>query len=72
MQIVEYLQNAKPGEIITFGTYPQTSDGTDATPINWRVLQNSGSELFILSEHILDCKRYHGKSVDITWLIKWG
>ena len=67
MQIIDYNRETKPGEIITFGTYPQTADGTDATPITWRVLQNSGSELFILSEYILDCKRYHGKSADITW-----
>ncbi len=67
MQTADCNQNVKPGEIITFGTYPQTWAGTDATPVKWRVLQNSGSELFILSEHILDCKRYHGKSADITW-----
>lgn len=33
------------------------------------------SELFILSEYILDCKRYHGELTDITWrdcdLRKW-
>jgi hypothetical protein len=67
MQTVEFNQNANIGEIITFGTYPHTADGTDRTPIQWRVLQNSGSELFLLSEYILDCKRYHGKSVDIKW-----
>lgn len=67
MEIVEWNRNAKPGEIITFGTYPQTADGTDRTPIKWRVLQNTGSELFVLSEDILDCRRYHGKSADITW-----
>ena len=60
-------QSAKPGEIVTFGTYPQTADGTDRTPVRWRVLQNSGSELFILSESILDCKRYHREYVDTTW-----
>ena len=67
LKVQSTMQNAKPGEIITFGTYPQTADSTDVTPIKWRVLQNSGSELFILSEYILDCKRYHGKSVDIKW-----
>lgn len=67
MQTVDCNRNVKPGEIITLGTYPHTADGTDAIPVKWRVLQNSGSELFILSEHILDCKRYHGKSADITW-----
>lgn len=63
----EEAKNVKSGEIITFGAYPQTADGADLIPIKWRVLQNSGNELFILSEYILDCKRYHGKSVDITW-----
>lgn len=60
-------RNASPGEIIRFGAYPQAADGTDRTPIQWRVLQNSGDELFLLSELILDCKRYHGAYVDVTW-----
>jgi hypothetical protein len=60
-------RSAKPGEIITFGTYPQMADGSDHTPIKWRVLQNSGRELFLLSEYILDCKRYHGEFTAITW-----
>ena len=68
-------RSARPGEIIAFGTYPQTADGADRTPIRWRVLHNSGSELFILSEYILDCKRYHREHTDITWrdsdLRKW-
>lgn len=44
------IKNAKPGEIITFGTYPHMADGTDNTPIKWKVLENSGNELFILSD----------------------
>ncbi|AKG34572.1 DUF6273 domain-containing protein [Paenibacillus durus] len=67
-------RNLKPGEFITFGTYPQSVDGKELA-IKWRVLQNSGSELFVLSEYILDCKRYHGKSADLKWRdcmeIKW-
>ena len=58
---------AKPGEIITFGTYPQQADGADKTPIQWRVLQNSGDELFLLSEYILDCKRYHNEAMATAW-----
>lgn len=61
------LRSARPGDIITFGTYPQTADGSDWRPIKWRVLQHSGSELLILSEHILDCRRYHGEYTDVTW-----
>jgi len=60
-------RSAQPGELITFGTYPQTADGADRTPIQWRVLQNSGGEMFLLSEYLLDCKRYHGAYTDIIW-----
>lgn len=60
-------RSAMPGEIIPFGTYPHTADGTDKTPIQWRVLQNSARELFLLSEYILDCKRYHNTYTAITW-----
>lgn len=56
----------QPGERLTFGSYPQSADGKER-PIEWRVLQNTGSELFLLSEAILECKRYHGKSADISW-----
>lgn len=73
--VVAPHQSAKSGEIITFGAYPQTADGADKTPIQWRILQNSVSELLLLSEYILDCKRYHGEYMDITWqdcdLRKW-
>lgn len=60
-------ENIKPGEVITFGTYPHTAEGTDKTPIKWRVLKSSDNELFILSEYFLDCRRYHGESADIKW-----
>ncbi|WP_405173962.1 GNAT family N-acetyltransferase [Paenibacillus sp. FSL H8-0260] len=73
--LASMYERAKPGEIITFGAYPQMADGADQMPIKWRVLQNSGRELFILSEYILDCRRYHGEYVDVTWhdsdLRKW-
>lgn len=65
--IYALYRSAKPGEIITFGIYSQMADGSDRTPIKWRVLQNSGSELLILSEYILDCKRYHGEFTAVTW-----
>jgi hypothetical protein len=61
------FSSVKPGETIPFGTYPQTSDGADRTPIMWRVLQNSGGELLLLSEYLLDCKRYHNTYTAITW-----
>ena len=44
LKVQSTMQNAKPGEIITFGTYPESEDGIEL-PIKWRVLQNSDSEL---------------------------
>ena len=68
-------RSAKPGDIVVFGRYPQTAAGADRTPIRWRVLRNTGAELFVLSERILDAKRYHGAFADTTWrdcdLRKW-
>lgn len=61
------LKEPQPGEMVTFGSYPQTAEGTDKTPIQWRVLQNTGGDLFLLSEYILDCKRYYNEFSDITW-----
>ena len=58
---------ANQGEIIAFGAYPHTASGADRTPIQWRVLENTGDELFLLSEYIIDCKRYHNEAVDTSW-----
>src|SRR5689334_20472748 len=63
----DMISIAQPGEIITFGRYPHTADGTDSTPIQWLVLDNSGSELSVLSKYILDCKRYHDEFTATCW-----
>lgn len=67
--------NIAPGDIITFGAYPQTAGGADNTPVKWRVLQHADGALFVLSEYIIDCKRYHPEFTGITWqncgLRKW-
>jgi hypothetical protein len=65
--IANLHHNPTPGDIVTFGTYPHTTDGTDRTPIQWRVLQNSGTTLLLLSEYLLDCKRYHDTCAATTW-----
>src|SRR5436309_650359 len=62
-----HLGHARPGDIILFGMYPQTADGADRTPIAWRVLRHADRELLVVSEYILDCKRYHGEYADVTW-----
>jgi len=65
----------KPKDIIALGTYPQAADGNGKTPVLWRVLENKNGSLFLLSEKILDCKKYHFENAGITWrdcgLRKW-
>lgn len=63
----ELRRSTRPGAIITFGSYPQMADGSDRTRIQWRILRNSGSELFLLSQYILDCKRYHREFTAVNW-----
>lgn len=86
-QDLNSFKSVNPGDIITFGIYPQSVTGEDKTPIKWRVLKNNKEELFLLSEYILDCKQYHNigstwnpkqynnDDIDITWkdsdLRKW-
>lgn len=49
-----------------FGRYPQDRDG-QILPISWLVLKETVDSLLLLSERILDCKRYHGTTADIKW-----
>ena len=66
-RLIMSIENAQPREMITFGTYPQTAEGKDRTPIQWLVLEDSGGELLVLSKYILDCKRYHSEFTDTSW-----
>lgn len=46
------------GDIITFGTYPQTKEGTDQTSIEWIVLDVQDGKALLLSKYGLDAKPY--------------
>ena len=50
---------------VYFGVYNQSGTGVD--PIKWRVLQNSGSQLFLLADDNLDCKEYNESDSLVTW-----
>lgn len=52
------------GSLFIFGSYPQ---GTGNAPIPWRILQNEGDALLLLSERILDCRRYHHADSATSW-----
>ena len=55
---------------VYFGTYRQSSDasgGYNIDPVKWRVLSNTGGQLFLLSDQNLDVFQYHTDQEDVTW-----
>jgi hypothetical protein len=52
---------------VYFGAYEQDDPADGKDPIEWRVLENSGGELFLLSEKNLDAKPYHEDDESVTW-----
>ena len=67
----------KVGSYAAYGTYPQTSAGTDATAIEWLVLDYdaANNKALLISRYALDCKPYNTNYADVTWetctLRKW-
>ena len=55
------------GNYVNFGGYPQTQNGNDKTPIEWRVLESDGETALLISRYALDCKPYNTEFVDTTW-----
>lgn len=55
------------GSVVTFGTYPQRASGRDHTPIEWIVLDTSGSEVMLISRYSLDCQPYNRTFAYVTW-----
>ena len=54
-------------DTVAFGTYPQTEEGTDNTPIEWEVLERDGDKALLISKYALDCIRYNTKDKSVTW-----
>lgn len=55
---------------IYFGTYQQSSDGSggyNTDPVKWRVLSNTGGQLFLLSDQNLEVFQYHTEEENVTW-----
>lgn len=62
-------RNAKftVGNYVTFGTYPQTKAGKDATPIEWLVLARDGDKALLISRYGLDAQPYNKDHTSVTW-----
>lgn len=63
----ETAGNVAVGDVITFGRYPQTAEGTDETPIEWIVLDVQDGKALLLSKYGLDKVPYNKKSSANTW-----
>lgn len=55
------------GNTISFGNYPQTSSGSDNTPIEWIILSREGNSVLLLSQYGLDCQPFHNYRTDVVW-----
>ena len=59
------------GNTVTFGTYPQTKEGTDQTPIEWVVLEYdvANNKALLLSKKGIDAVSYNNNTrrISLTW-----
>ena len=66
----------RKGDKYEFGHYPMERDGKDE-PLVWRVLDVDIKKrrALLITENLIDCRKYHEKSKDVTWegcdLRKW-
>ena len=59
-------QKVEVGNIVTFGSYPQSKTGASA-PIQWIVLDVKDGKALLLSRYVLDSVQYHGEYESVTW-----
>lgn len=74
---IQRVSSASAGNIgggqadnVYFGTYRQSSNGSggyNMDPVKWRVLSNTGGQLFLLSDQNLDVFQYHTEKESVTW-----
>lgn len=55
------------GNYVSFGMYPQTKAGNDATPIEWLVLARDGNKALLISRYGLDAQPYNKYNASVTW-----
>ena len=51
---------------VYFGNYYQSNNST-TEPVKWRVLSNTGGQLFLLADQNLDVFQYHTEEETVTW-----
>ena len=56
----------KTGDLVEFGSYPQTADGK-SMPIRWKVLEIRDGKALLITEKLLDYRRFNDRLTEITW-----
>ena len=57
------LKNAKIGDYVKFGSYPQTAEG-ELRPVEWQVLARENNKALVISRYALDARRFDPESND--------
>ena len=57
----------KVGKTILFGSYPQTTNGNEMSPIRWTILDMRGDKALLISKYGLDSKPYNTNESDVDW-----
>ena len=70
------IKNAKVGDKVFFGNYEQDDEESNGKePIEWRVLDKDGDRILVVSQYVLDCRKYNNSYDDTSWetcqLRKW-
>ena len=55
------FKNAKVGDYVKFGNYPQTADG-GSLPIEWQVLARENNKMLVISKYGLEARRFDSSS----------
>ena len=62
------FSSVKAGDVIRFGVYEQDNDTANGPErIAWKVLEQDGTGVLLISESLLDCKKFHEQEVAVTW-----
>ncbi len=56
----------KVGSLVTFGKYPTGTNG-ELMPIEWRVLDIQGNMALLITEKLIDCRKYNDTAQPVTW-----
>lgn len=66
------LAEAKVGDLVCLGSFPQSDSADTMDPIRWRVIDRDGDRALLLCEKLLDSFSYnynpdHAVLTDVTW-----